>query len=197
MNPFTLDNRVFRVRRRRRPGHSGQRHSADSGNVPACARGPAVITSQVRRRTTALMSMVVCGVLPSPGPAMQTAVPQLYELIIETGMPHLEENLRYATTRTASCINTRDLSQAFPVLEHVSLQDCRLSKATDDEASAMYELQCNGGHGTTGEARWRFDAGSISGTLSVKLGGKNMTFYQRITGRAIGACASATVGKGQ
>ncbi len=30
----------------------------------------------------------------------------------------------------------------------------------------------------------------ISGTLSVKFGGKNMTFYQRVTVRPLGDCAS-------
>ena len=34
-------------------------------------------------------------------------------------------------------------------------------------------------------------ADSIRGTLDVKLGGKNMTFYQRLNGRAIGACTPA------
>ena len=43
--------------------------------------------------------------------------------------------------------------------------------------------------------RWQFEPGPggsgemrLSGTLNVRLGGKNMTFYQRVTARAAGAC---------
>ena len=121
---------------------------------------------------------------------------RLYDLVIETGIPHLEENLRYATTRERRCVDTRDLSQAFPILDHVALQDCRLVKEADDAGNASYVLQCSGRHGTTGQARWRFDTSFISGTLSVKLGGKNMTFYQRITGREIGSCQARSGARG-
>ena len=74
------------------------------------------------------------------------------------------------------------------MLGDVSLQDCRLVAVTQRDESATYALQCAGGHGTTGEAQWQFDQTSIAGTLNVRLGGENMTFYQRITGRAVGAC---------
>jgi hypothetical protein len=132
--------------------------------------------------------MIAFGAWPSFAPAVESTKPQLYDLRTETGMPHLEENLRYATTHERRCIDTGDLSHAFPVLEHVSLRDCRLVKAAAEGDVATYELQCSGGHGTTGEARWQFDAGSISGTLDVKLGGKNMTFYQHVSGRVVGRC---------
>ena len=113
-------------------------------------------------------------------------------MVIETGMPHLDENLRYATTRGRRCLDSNDLAGAFPALDDASLQDCRLAPVAHGDQSASYELQCTGGHGTTGEARWQFTATSIAGTLSVKLGGKNMTFHQRITGRALGACPVAS-----
>jgi len=50
-------------------------------------------------------------------------------------------------------------------------------------------LVCEGGHGTTGRAIWQLGRTHSVGTLSVKLGGKNMTFSQRVTARALGACA--------
>jgi hypothetical protein len=113
---------------------------------------------------------------------------QLYDTVIETGMPHLEENLRYTTVRERRCVDTAELGNAFPVLRDVALQDCRLEKATQESDRALYVLQCAGGHGTAGQARWTFDGDTIAGTLDVRLGGKNMTFYQRITGRRAGAC---------
>lgn len=114
--------------------------------------------------------------------------PRLYDLVIETGMPHLDEHLRYATLRERRCLDRGDLGRVFPALADVSLQDCRLVLAEQDADGARYGLQCSGGHGTSGEARWSFDEAALAGTLRVRLGGKNMTFYQRVTARAAGAC---------
>jgi hypothetical protein len=114
-------------------------------------------------------------------PVAQQMQPRWYEVVTETDMPHLEENLRYAVRREQRCLDPGNLSSAFWMLGHVSLGDCKLVKTGQDAASAAYGLQCDGGHGTTGGARWQFDAGRMTGTLQVRLGGKNMTFYQRIT----------------
>jgi hypothetical protein len=116
-----------------------------------------------------------------------------YEVVTETDMPHLEENLRYAVRRERRCLDPHDLSRAFWMLGHVSLQDCRLIKAAEDASSAMYRLQCDGGHGTTGDARWQFESGHLTGTLRVRLGGKNMTFYQRITANAVSDATDGAV----
>jgi hypothetical protein len=140
-----------------------------------------------------LLYFVSCSFLTHADEAhFETPTSRAYDVVIETGMPHLEENLRYATTRARTCLDSNDLARAFPVLDHVSLQDCRLALVGRQPDGASYALQCTGGHGTTGEAHWQFGATSISGTLNVKLGGKNMTFYQRITGRAVGACTASS-----
>ena len=123
--------------------------------------------------------------------------PRRYQVVTETDMPHLEENLRYAVRHESVCLDRHDLSTAFWMLGHVSLQDCRLVKATEDAGSALYQLQCDGGHGTTGDAHWQFEPGQLTGTLRVRLGGKNMTFYQRITATPADdavACASLESG---
>jgi hypothetical protein len=112
----------------------------------------------------------------------------LYEITVETNMPHLEENLRYATTHETRCLRQQDLSTAFPVLQHASLKDCRLEPERRADDAASYRLVCDGGHGTTGNATWTLDAHRITGTLHVKLGGKNMTFSQRWTAVPLGQC---------
>ena len=113
---------------------------------------------------------------------------KLYEVTTATSMPHLDESLRYATRTEARCIDVRDLSGEFWMLREVSLQDCRLLKASESADAADYLLVCDGGHGTTGTATWQLGQGAIAGTLNVRLGGKNMTFYQRITAKPIGSC---------
>jgi uncharacterized protein DUF3617 len=125
----------------------------------------------------------------SSAAATQTP-PQLYEIITEISMPHLEENLRYATTRERRCLEEHELWTAFPILQYSALKDCKLDQASRAEDAVSYELVCEGGHGTTGRATWQLGPTQSTGTLNVKLGGKNMTFYQRVIARALGACSA-------
>jgi hypothetical protein len=133
---------------------------------------------------------LVAGVSLSVGnaSAAEPASSGLYEVTTDTGMPHLEENLRYARKTEKRCLDLRDLSGEFWMLRDVSLQDCRLVKTAETPGAAAYLLSCEGGHGTSGQAVWQLDQERVAGTLDVRLGGKNMTFYQRITARPLGAC---------
>jgi hypothetical protein len=121
----------------------------------------------------------------------------LYEVTTVTAMPHLEENLRYATTHGKRCLGLAELSSSsvFPVLSHAALKDCRLDHEARQEDSISFVLTCDGGHGTTGGALWRLSEHQLSGTLSVKLGGKNFTFYQRVTATYVGDCATASASR--
>jgi hypothetical protein len=121
--------------------------------------------------------------------ASETFTPRLYHLTTETGMPHLEENLRYSITHETRCLAREQLATVFPVLEHASLKGCRLNEEGAAEGGELsYALICEGGHGTTGHATWALGQHQLTGTLNVKLGGKNMTFYQRVTAVPVGEC---------
>jgi Protein of unknown function (DUF3617) len=120
--------------------------------------------------------------------ASETTPARLYEVITETGMPHLEENLRYAVTRERRCLTEEDLASAFPILKSASLADCGLRHESRHGDAISYLLVCDGGHGTTGSASWRVSERLMVGTLNVKLGGKNMTFFQRVTAKPVGQC---------
>lgn len=114
---------------------------------------------------------------------------RLYDVTTETGMPHLEENLRYSITHEKRCLGPQDFARAFPVLEHPSLLGCHLEPDSQSSETIEYRLACEGNHGTTGQAVWQLGERQITGTLQVKLGGKNMTFYQRLIAIAVGDCA--------
>ncbi len=123
-----------------------------------------------------------CALAAEPLPA------RLYEVTTLTGMPHLDENLRYATVTERRCVDPQELSRLFWMLDDVSLQDCKLVKSAQSATDAAYRLQCSGGHGTSGQALWALRPEALSGTLDVRLGGKNMTFWQRISARPLGPC---------
>ncbi len=115
---------------------------------------------------------------------------RMYEVTTQTDMPHLEENLRYTITHEKRCLTHFPLTAAFPILSHPALQGCSLTDESRQGDTVSYALVCTGGHGTTGEAIWHIDEQGFRGTLRVKLGGKNMTFSQRVTALPLGACTT-------
>lgn len=112
-----------------------------------------------------------------------------YELTTEIIMPHLDEALRYAATRETRCLGEAELRTAFPILRHDSLKGCTLDEGRRDENGLLFVLRCDGASATSGTARWQVAARQLIGQLDVKLGGKNMTFSQRVTANLLGECA--------
>ena len=149
------------------------------------------VTTRDSTTTRGLCILIFSVLIRSSAGAAEATSPQLYEILTETAMPHLEENLRYANTREQRCLEQDDLWSAFPMLQYAALKDCRLEPESRQEDAVTYALVCNGGHGTTGHATWELGPTESTGTLSVKLGGKNMTFYQRVTARVLGVCSPA------
>ena len=138
-------------------------------------------------RRSLRLTMVLAAV-PFSAASAQPLTARLYDAATETGLPHLEENLRYATTHARLCLGGGQFATAFPLLQHVALKGCRLDHEERAASRIRYTLSCEHGSETTGIALWQIDENGIVGTLDVKLGGKNMTVYQRITGRRVGDC---------
>jgi hypothetical protein len=132
-----------------------------------------------RRRRAALAIVGAC-LGAAAGATGEIVQPGVYEITVETVMPHLEENLRYATTRERRCLRAASLASVFPILQHASLDGCRLGQPTLDRETIRYLLVCENPQVATGVARLDTEANRIVGTLDVKMGGKNMTFTQRI-----------------
>lgn len=130
-------------------------------------------------------------ILPWPGlsvSAQDSRSASLYEITTEVGMPNLEEALRYTITHQNRCLTQNELHHLFPILDHPALAGCHLGAAVSRPDAVSFPLVCAGHHGTTGTARWRSREHRVTGTLEVKLGGKNMTFYQRVTAIPLGVC---------
>jgi hypothetical protein len=142
------------------------------------------------RKAPLFKSLLSFAFATAPALAGEMMPARLYEVTTETGMPHLEENLRYTTTQERQCLAHQGLASAFPILSHPALQGCRLDEESRDGDTVSYVLVCEGGHGTTGDAVWKLGERQLRGTLNVKLGGKNMTFYQRVTANAVGKCTA-------
>ena len=119
----------------------------------------------------------------------EAVAPGTYEITAQVVMPHLEENLRYATTRERRCLRNDELASVFPILRHHSLEGCKLGAETRLGGTIRYVLACASPQVATGAARLDAASGRITGTLEIKMGGKNMTFSQRIDAVRHGDCA--------
>lgn len=112
-----------------------------------------------------------------------------YKITVETIMPNLEENLRYATVHDQKCLNTQDVTTLFPILQHKSFKDCVLvDDKTAAEQGEFFLLTCQNTNSASGTARLFVNPERIYAILKIKMGGKNMTFSQRIRGFRIGEC---------
>lgn len=151
---------------------------------------PIAIAGALNLRSSLCASLTLSVLICPHARAAEPMPPKVYEITTETGMPHLEDNLRYADTREKRCLRQQDLATAFPILKHHSLQGCKLDNETRVEDTLTYLLSCEAAHGKTGTAQWQLGADQIEGRLDIRMGGKNMTFYQRVTARPLGECAS-------
>jgi hypothetical protein len=131
------------------------------------------------------MAFFLCTQAWASGQALEAG---RYEIVAETVMPHLEENLRYATSREQRCLAAHELSSLFPILRHDSLAGCRLANERRYGHSIGYLLVCASPDVASGKAWLDVSGRRVVGTLEVKMGGKNMTFAQRIEALHQGKC---------
>ena len=113
--------------------------------------------------------------------------PGEYELTTQTVLPHLEEALRYATTRARRCLREPDATSMFPLLRHQTFAGCSLVPNTVNDG-LNFTLQCTNPEAATGSAVFEVSAGYASAVLELKMGGKNLTLAQRLYGPRVGPC---------
>ena len=152
------------------------------------ARPPERVTADSRLAHGAVVCLAGLVLSAAAWAQVETLRPGTYEVVVETVMPHLEENLRYATVREVRCVLSGDLAALFPVLKHDSLAGCSLDDASLRDDSIRYRLVCRQPDVASGSAWLRSGADRFDGVLQVKMGGKNMTFEQRIRATRQGEC---------
>lgn len=137
-----------------------------------------------------LLQLAVVG-LCAPALASTVSIePGLYELTAQTVMPHLEESLRYATTRSRQCLGTQEASALFPILRHEAFAGCSLDHDSTSSGEARFTLRCANPQAATGAAHFELQPAGFQAVLHIKMGGKNMTLSQRLTAPRLSACAA-------
>ena len=103
-----------------------------------------------------------------------------YAITARTIMPNLAENLRYAAIQEQRCLHEANLASVFPILRHESFQGCRLDNERHQNTDVYYQLVCKSSQVANGVAKLELKPDRINGVLDIQMGGKNMTFSQRI-----------------
>jgi hypothetical protein len=99
-----------------------------------------------------------------------------------------EVNLRYTDVRERRCPCDHDLSAFFPILRHQSLNGCELGRPSPRGGVIYDPLVCHGAGGMKGTAQLNEAADSILGELKIQMGGKHLTFSQRVEATRRGDC---------
>jgi hypothetical protein len=131
-----------------------------------------------------LCCIVCAAAVASPA----TLNPGVYLITAETLLPHLEENLRYATIRSNQCLGTQDAATLFPILRHQAFAGCELAATRSSGERSEFSLGCKNPEAATGTAYLVASPSAVFGLLEIKMGAKNMTLSQRISGPRVGAC---------
>jgi hypothetical protein len=124
-----------------------------------------------------------------PAPAANLAVPAgEYDLTAQTVLPHLEEALRYANTRARQCLREADATDVFPLLRHPAFAGCKLVPDAPASDGLHFSLHCANPEAARGLAVFAVRGSALSAVLELKMGGKNMTVSQRLSGPRVGPC---------
>ena len=129
--------------------------------------------------------------LPCHAQAPVAVPPGEYDVTTQTVLPHLEEALRYATTRGRQCLHAPDATGVFPLLQHQAFTGCSLVADAQASDGLHFVLQCANREAASGSAVFAVDGSALSAVLEIKMGGKNMTLSQRLRARRLGACPQA------
>ena len=145
-----------------------------------------------RLRRSRLLSCLLAATTFAGNAATSVFVPPgEYDLTTQTVLPHLEEALRYATTRTRQCLSEPDVTSFFPILQHPAFSGCSLVPSTKANDGLRFTLQCTNPEAASGSAVFEFGASYLSAVLEFKMGGKNMTLSQRLYGPRVGPCSES------
>jgi hypothetical protein len=137
-----------------------------------------------------LLSCLLAAMSPLGNATTSVVVsPGEYDLTTQTVLPHLEEALRYATTRTRQCLREPDATRIFPILQHPAFSGCSLVPSTKAYDGQRFTLQCKNPEAASGSAVFEFSPSYVSAVLELKMGGKNMTLSQRLYGPRVGPCS--------
>jgi hypothetical protein len=120
----------------------------------------------------------------------QTFTPGLYDIEVRLDLPHVLEVA--PPTRSTRCLTAGaiETGRAFFVRSENPIRACPLSDYQATATTARYQIRCPGPNAASAEAQFETTATGYRGTISMQMGGKNMTMSETQVAVRIGTCAS-------
>ncbi len=116
--------------------------------------------------------------------------PGLYDIEVRINLPYVLEvspPKRLMRCLTASAIES---GQAFFVLSENPIKACPLTDYQATPTTAHYRIRCPGANAASAEGDFETTATGYRGTISMQMGGKNMTMSETQVAVRVGACPS-------
>jgi hypothetical protein len=115
--------------------------------------------------------------------------PGEYRVTIRVDLPHIED-VGSATKVDSICVTAGDAAmRGLAALSDLNpLRKCPTSNVLQNGDTLSFDIVCPGNDAAVGIARYTMQADYFDGTITVKMGGKNMTMIERQSGRRIGDC---------
>jgi len=103
-------------------------------------------------------------------------------------LPHLDAMRREVET-SQRCVTGPTPRELFSVFDQPALRGCDFAFPRATTQAVEYVLRCQSARVATGTLTLQRAGEDTVGVAAIKMGGKNMTFTQRVVARRVGACA--------
>ena len=116
--------------------------------------------------------------------------PGLYDIEVRINLPYVLEvspPKRVIRCLTASAIES---GHAFFVLSENPIRACPVTDYRATPTTAHYQIRCPGANAASAEGDFETTATGYRGTISMQMGGKNMTMSETQVAVSVGACTS-------
>jgi Protein of unknown function (DUF3617) len=115
--------------------------------------------------------------------------PGLYHIEVRLDLPHVLEVA--PPTRSTRCLTSGaiETGRAFFVLSENPIRMCPLSDYQATATTARYQIRCPGPNAASAEGEFETTPTGYRGTISMQMGGKNMTMSETQVAVRVGTCA--------
>ena len=141
-----------------------------------------------QRFLIALASVVAVSIVAPSDAADLVLTPGLYQVEVRISLPNVQDTA--APIVLTRCVRAADLQsgQAFFVVSDNPLKSCDLLDYQVTSDSAVYRIACPGPNRGSAVAVFDTTNTAYRGTITMNMGGKNMTMSEAQVGRRIGDC---------
>ena len=115
--------------------------------------------------------------------------PGLYDIEVRIHLPYVLEVS--PPKRVTRCLTAHAIEsgQAFFVLSENPIRACPVTDYRATPTTARYQIRCPGANAASAEGDFESTATGYRGTISMQMGGKNMTMSETQVAVRVGACA--------